>query len=125
MIWESVLSRLTASNSPCRILVNEPAGLSAKFIFKNLLVQKSDSAIGCRFDLYTLYIVRNDHVSQSGLTFCCFLLRQIEKLSQGACQFENVPKDHIGELRRGLDYLRDSGKQLLLGICDLHYGDLS
>lgn len=125
VIWESVLSRLTGSNSPCRILVTEPAGLSAKFIFKNLLVQKSDSAIGCRFDLYTLYIVRSDHVSQSGLTFCCFLLRQIEKLSQGACQFENLPRDHIGELRRGLDYLRDSGKQLLLGICDLHYGDLS
>lgn len=125
VIWESVLSRLGAGNSPCRILINEPAGLSAKFIFKNLLVQKNDSAIGRRFDLCTLYIVRSDHVSQSGLTFCCFLLRQIEKLSQGTFKFENIPKDHIGELRRGLDYLRDSGKQLLIGICDLHYGDLS
>ena len=125
VIWESVLSRLGAGNSPCRILINEPAGLSAKFIFKNLLVQKNDSAIGRRFDLCTLYIVRRDHVSQSGLTFCCFLLRQIEKLSQGTFKFENIPKDHIGELRRGLDYLRDSGKQLLIGICDLHYGDLS
>lgn len=125
VIWESVLSRLGAGNWPCRILINEPAGLSAKFIFKNLLVQKNDSAIGRRFDLCTLYIVRRDHVSQSGLTFCCFLLRQIEKLSQGTFKFENIPKDHIGELRRGLDYLRDSGKQLLIGICDLHYGDLS
>ena len=125
VIWESVLSRLGSGNSPCRILVNEPAGLSAKFIFKNLLVQKNDSAIGRRFDLCTLYIVRSDHVSQSGVTFCCFLLRQIEKLSQGTCQFENIPKNYIGELRRGLDYLRDSGKHLLIGICDLHNGDLS
>lgn len=125
VIWESVLSRLDANNPPCRILLNEPAGLSAKFVFKNLLVQKSDSAVGRRFDLCTLYIVRSDHVSQSGLTFCCFLLRQIEKLSQGACQFENIPKDYMGELRRGLEYLRDSDKRLLLGICDLHYGDLS
>ncbi len=125
VIWESVLSKLDATNPPSRILLNEPAGLSAKFIFKNLLVQKGDSAIGYRFDLCTLYIVRRDHISQSGLTFCCFLLRQIEKLSQGACQFESIPKDYIGELGRGLDYLRDSDKRFLLGICDLHHGDLS
>ena len=125
LVWESVLSRLDEINPPSRILLNEPAGLSAKFIFKSLLVDEGESIIGRRFDACAIYIVDRDHVSQSGLTFCCFLLRQIEKLSRGAFQFDEIPTDCIRELKEGLDYLRASGKKMLLGICDLHHGDVS
>ena len=124
LVWESVLSRLDEINPPSRILLNEPAGVSAHFIFKNLLIGEK-SVVGRRFDARAIYIVDRDHVSQSGLTFCCFLLRQIEKLSRGACQFDEIPTDCIRELKEGLDYLRTTGKEMLLGICDLHHGDVS
>jgi hypothetical protein len=124
LVWGSVLSRLDEINPPCRILLNEPAGLSGQFVFKNLLVGE-ESVIRRRFDARALYIVERDHVSQSGLTFCCFLMRQIEELSLGACQFDEIPTDCVRELKAGIDYLRDNGKQMLLGICHLHHGDVS
>jgi len=124
LVWESLLPKLDEINPPSRILINEPAGLSAKFVFKSLFVDENESFVDQRFDARTLYIVGRDHVSQSGLTFCCFLLRQIERLSCGACQFEEIPTDCLRDLNEGLDYLRATGKKLLLGICDLHHGDV-
>lgn len=123
-VWESVLPKLDKKNFPSRILINEPAGLSAKFVFKSLFVGENESFAGQKFDARASYVVGRDHVSQSGLTFCCFLLRQIERVSCGACQFDEIPTDCLLELNKGLDYLRTTGKKLLLGICDLHHGDV-
>jgi hypothetical protein len=120
-----VISKLDEAGRSPKILLNVPAGLNFNFIFRNLLAQETELLNKRRFKALSLYVVKRDHVSQSGSTFCCFLLRQIEKLSDGACYFDEIPKDCIYELTRGLDYLRKTGKQMLLGVSDLHLGELS
>ena len=89
-----------------------------------LLSPDSGLVEASRFANISVFDVVPGHLSQSGITFAAFILRRIEaSLDLPDGHFE-LPADQLDQvLLQACDQLKSAGKEILIGIENLHLGD--
>jgi hypothetical protein len=87
------------------------------------LLDSGNSSLKEHFSAVALYEVRSGHLSQSGFTFANFILRQIEQaLEQESPHYQLNLEKTSETLDEAFGALKVAGKEILIGIEDLHLG---